>query len=447
MNYLRSRPGYYIFKKWYWRLFGEHPEKNKIYQFNHRIKKALKRSLLPGSSLFEDMGFSYLGPVDGHNLNRLCEMLQRAKETSGPVLLHVKTRKGEGYKFAQESPDKFHGVGPFDIDTGNTLGDKKSDFSKIFGESLIKYAGENNKICAITAAMKDGVGLTKFAEIYPERFFDAAIAEGHGASMAAGLASQGMIPVFAVYSTFLQRSYDMLIHDIALEKLHVILAVDRAGLVGADGETHHGCFDILFLSGIPGYKIFCPSNFAELKSMLKQALFDETGPVAIRYPRGGEGVFIQDTFDTSGARLININNINLNNINKNNNKNNKKIKLVSYGILINIILEAAEKLKNLGVSTEVWKFNQVAPLYPDEIQNALGDCDLLLFLEDCMNEGCVGERAAAILNQAGQSPKRLILKNLGAKFAPEGSIPELQNAFGLDADGIVKTVTENLRDL
>ena len=438
LNYLRSRPGYYLFKKWYWRLFGEHPEKNKIYQFNHKIKKALKRTLLPGSSLFEDMGFTYLGPVDGHNLSRLCEMLRRAKETSGPVLLHIKTRKGEGYPFARESPDKFHGVGPFDIKTGNLLKPGEMSFSDIFGESLIKYAREDSRICAITAAMKDGTGLTKFAELFPDRFFDAAIAEGHGASMAAGLASQGMIPVFAVYSTFLQRAYDMLIHDTALEKLHVIFGVDRAGLVGPDGETHHGCFDILFLAPVPGFVILCPSNFSELKSMLRQAIFEETGPVAVRYPKGGEKNFIQDT---SQARLIRIYpeippDKNLNKIlNK-----NIKIKLISYGILINHVLDAAEKLNQMGIGAEVWKFNQIAPLYPDEIQAAFGDCDIILFLEDSMEDGCVGQRAAAILSQSGQGPKKLILKNLKSSFAPEGSISQLEHEFELDSDGVVKAI-------
>ena len=294
---LRSKPAYYHFKKWYRGLFGKHPEQNCIYRFNHKIKSSLKKTFWPGSTLFEDMGFTYLGPIDGHDLPRLCDVLQWAKELNSPVVVHVNTVKGKGYPFAEQNPGKFHGVSPFDPKTGLVKKPSGESFSSVFGKALADCAARDSRICAVTAAMADGTGLSGFAKEFPERFFDVAIAEGHGVSMSAGLASQGMIPVFAVYSTFLQRGYDELIHDVSLEHLHVVLAVDRAGLVGADGETHHGCFDVLFLSEIPGFTVLCPASFAELRSMLRQAVFELDGPVAVRYPRGGEGIFRADTSD------------------------------------------------------------------------------------------------------------------------------------------------------
>ena len=298
---LRSKPAYYHFKKWYRSLFGAQPMRNPLYRFNHRVKTSLKKTLWPGSTLFEDMGFAYLGPIDGHDLPRLCDVLSWAREQNRPVLVHVKTVKGKGCSFAERNPDMYHGVGPFDRTTGRLKSAGEETFSGVFGKTLSDFARADGRVCAITAAMADGTGLSGFAKSFPERFFDVGIAEGHGVSMAAGLAAQGMLPVFAVYATFLQRGYDMLIHDVSLEGLHVVLGVDRAGLVGADGETHHGCFDALFLSEIPGFTVLCPSNFAELRHMLRQALFEREGPVAVRYPRGGEGVFREDTAEIGRA--------------------------------------------------------------------------------------------------------------------------------------------------
>ena len=423
---LRSKSAYYHFKKWYRSLFGKHPTKHVIYRFNHRVKTFLKKALLPGSTLFEDMGFTYLGPVDGHDLPRLCDMLEWAKELHRPVVLHVKTQKGRGYTFAEQNPGKFHGIGSFDPQTGEG---KKSDgdsFSAAFGRALCDCAMEDARVCAITAAMESGTGLTNFAKLYPKRFFDVAIAEGHGVSMAAGLAAQGMIPVFAVYSTFLQRGYDQLIHDVSLEQLHIVLGVDRAGLVGADGETHHGCFDALFLSEIPGFTVLCPASFAEVHSMMRQALFQIRGPVAVRYPRGGEGIFRDDT---SGKPIVRL-------------REGKDVTLVSYGILVNELLKAAEILEQEGIQAEIVKFNQISPLTPEMISDTLGKRELLLVLEDSFGAGCVGQRILAILAECGQAPNQVILKNLGKTFAPEGSVAELMHSFGLDADGVAAAVRE-----
>ncbi len=423
---LRSRPGYYHFKKWYRGLFGPRPMRNPIYRFNHKVKTFLKRSLFPGSTLFEDMGFTYLGPVDGHDLPRLCDALRWARELSCPVVVHVNTVKGKGCPFAERNPDMYHGVGPFDPETGLLRKTGEESFSSVFGKALADFAREDGRVCAITAAMADGTGLSGFAKTFPDRFFDVGIAEGHGVSMAAGMAAQGLLPVFAVYSTFLQRSYDMLIHDVALENLHVVLGVDRAGLVGADGETHHGCFDPLFLPALPGYTVLCPASFAELRHMLRRALFALNGPVAVRYPRGGEGAYREDTSGKPLARL----------------REGKGVTLLTYGVLVNQALEAAARLEQRGIQAEVLKLNQIAPLDGAVLAGFFEETDILLVLEDCFGAGCVGQRIAAILAEEGRAPRRLILKNLGRTFAPEGSVPQLEERFGLDAAAVAAAVEE-----
>lgn len=426
LSKLRTKPAYYHFKKWYRSLFGEYPMKSSIYRFNHKVKSSLKKVLLSNSSLFEDIGFTYLGPVDGHDVHALCQILQWAKESNGPVVVHVHTQKGKGYSFAEKDPGRFHGIGPFDPLMGSAKSAGGETFSGVFGKALVECAAKDERVCAITAAMESGTGLTSFAKAYPNRFFDVAIAEGHGVSMAAGMAKQGLIPVFAVYSTFLQRSYDMLIHDVSLQKLHVVLGVDRAGLVGADGETHHGCFDSQFLTGIPGFTVLCPSNFAELRSMLHKALFDLSGPTAIRYPRGGEEQFLEDTSHLPIVCL----------------KEGTDVALISYGILINQALQAAAKLESKGISASVWKLNEIAPLPKRELISAMEDVHTMLVLEDCFEAGCVGQQITALLAESGRCPKQVILKNLGVTYAPEGKVSELEHRFGLDADGIVAAVEE-----
>lgn len=429
LSHLRSKPAYYHFKKWYRSLFGKSPMENAFYRFNHSVKTALKKTLWPGSTLFEDMGFTYLGPIDGHDLPRLCDMLQWAKEQKGPVVVHVHTVKGKGYPYAEQNPGKFHGISPFDPATGLVKKASGENFSAVFGQALTECAAEDPRVCAITAAMADGTGLSGFAKAFPERFFDVGIAEGHGVSMAAGLASQGMIPAFAVYSTFLQRGYDQLIHDVALERLHVVLGVDRAGLVGADGETHHGCFDALYLSEIPGFTVLCPSSFAELKSMVRQACFDVDGPVAVRYPRGGEGRYRENASNSVIAQV----------------RQGDDVTLLGYGIQVNNLLDAADLLEKQGIQAEVLKLNRISPLRFEEIGPYLEEKKVLLVLEDSFGAGCVGQRVAAILAEHGKSPKQLILRNLGKTFAPEGSVAELEKRFGLDAASVAAAVEEAVR--
>ena len=426
LSRLRTRPGYYEFKKRYRQLLGTGPVGGKIYQVSHDVKTALKKTLLPGSSMFESMGFAYMGPVDGHDVEALTQSLQWAREQRCPVLLHVRTVKGKGYPPAEEHPADYHGVSPFDADTGKPLRPSGEDFSHVFGQELTALAGEDGRVCAITAAMQEGTGLTEFAKAYPQRLFDVGIAEGHAVSMAGGMAKQGLVPVFAVYSSFLQRGYDQLLQDVALDKLHVVLGVDRAGLVGADGETHHGCFDALYLSQVPHMTVLCPASFAELRQMLRRAVLELTGPVAVRYPRGGEGAYQgccgSETFTQvrSGADCT----------------------ILTYGVLINEALAAAELLHQVGIEARVMKLNAIAPLHNDEVLAALGAEKRLLVLEDCMGSGCVGQRLTAILAQQGWMPERLILKNLGGTIPCHGSVPQLYAQMGLDAASVAKVLKE-----
>lgn len=428
LSTLRTKPGYYRFKKSYREALEKSRIGRAVYAFNHRLKSKVKKALLPNSTMFEDMGFSYLGPVDGHNVERLTDTLCWAKELGGPVVVHVRTIKGKGYGPAEREPDLYHGVGPFDLKTGVSHAQKPC-FSTVFGEELCALAAEDERICAITAAMEDGTGLGEFAKKHPDRFFDVGIAEGHAAAMAAGMAKQGLIPVFAVYSTFLQRAYDQLIHDTALSDLHVVFAVDRAGMVGADGETHHGIFDSTFLSDIPNMTVLCPSNYAEMRTMLRRAVLELNGPVAIRYPRGGEGTYCSDSGCESFVTL----------------REGGDITLCAYGTMVNNIVAAADDLAQQGIEARVLKCNCISPFDDSDFRDVIGKCHALLVAEEADSVGCVGQRMAAILAENGIAPDKLELCNLGKKFPAQGSTEELQRAFGLDAASIAKKAAEVLR--
>lgn len=428
LSRLRTKPEYYEFKKNYRDVLGRTAAGQAVYDFNHRLKTRVKKAVLPNATMFEDMGFSYLGPVDGHNVEKLEKTLRWAKELNCPVLVHVNTVKGKGYGPAEREPNLYHGVGAFDINRGVGR-NRKEDFSAAFGQALCALASEDERVCAITAAMTDGTGLGGFAETYPERFFDVGIAEGHACAMAAGMAKQGLIPVFAVYSSFLQRGYDQLIHDIALSNLHVVLAVDRAGMVGADGETHHGIFDATFLSDIPNMTVLCPSDYAELRSMLRRAVFEIDGPVAIRYPRGGEGAYHDDSADGNLVEL----------------RGGSDITLCAYGTMINNIMEAAELLSGQGISARVVKINCISPFYDRDIRDVIGKCRALLVAEEATSVGCVGQRLAAILAENRIAPDKLVLCNLNKAFPVQGDVRELQREFGLDAENLAKKAAEVIR--
>lgn len=385
-----------------------------------RAKARIKSFVLP-TSLFEQMGFIYLGPVDGHNLKSVCELLAQAKKIKKPVLLHVITQKGRGYAPSEQEPEKYHGVSRFDPVLGAFAADKKEDFSACFGRELCAFAEKDARICAITAAMPSGTGLTRFASRFPSRFFDVGIAEEHAVAMAAGMAAQGLVPVVAMYSTFLQRAYDQLVHDVAIEGLHVVFCVDRAGIVGADGATHNGVLDIAFLRSIPGMKVYCPSNFSELRSMMTRAVYHEDGPVAIRYPRGGEGAFRKDTAQEVLACVREA--------------PGHTVTLLTHGVMVNEALAAAELLEKKQIHAQVYKANQIGSgleqAFAEKQDELSGWC---VVIEDNVQSGGLGEWVA------GRRASRTDLLNTGDRFLPHGGVDEVYRHCGLDAEGIAAFV-------
>lgn len=419
------RPTYLSFKRAYRKVFEKIPGGRVLYHFNHKIKKSIKGTILP-SSFFEDMGFTYIGPVDGHQVGELTRLLRWAKSLEGPVLLHVRTVKGKGWPHAEETPDAYHGVSPFDLATGKPLKASGQNFSSVFGEELSRLAVDDPKICAVTAAMRSGTGLDPFAIRCPERFFDVGIAEGHAVAMCSGMAKQGMLPVFAVYSSFLQRGYDMLIHDMALQGLHMVLGVDRAGLVGDDGETHQGLFDVAYLSTVPGLTLLAPASFAETRSMLYRALYELDGPVALRYARGGENGYSDDHSQGAAAVL----------------REGSDWTAVCYGTMTGEVLAAAEALDAEGISVEVVKLNQLAPLEPETVLTSARKTGRLLVAEEVIQAGSMGVVLAGAVAQEGLALKALKLLNTGDQFVPHGTIPQLREKLGINSDHIASVMRE-----
>lgn len=422
LSVLRTRAGYFRLKKVFRTVTDKLPGGKAIYRFSHKLKERWKHMLL-GSTLFDEMGFDYYGPVDGHDLERLEYMLNLVKSRNKPVLLHVITQKGKGYVPAENSPDVFHGIGAFDPESGKTPQTAHlPSFSETFGKTLCRIAEEDSRVCAITAAMVSGTGLGEFSQKYPDRCFDVGIAEGHAVSMAGGLAIQGMIPVVAVYSTFLQRAYDMILQDVAMQDLHVVFAVDRAGLVGEDGETHHGVFDVSFLRSVPHMQVLCPANQAELEQMLRKAVFEMKGPVAVRYPRGCDGAYTA----LPESPIL---------------RQGSHITMIGYGKLINNILEAAELLKQQGIAAEVIKLPSVKPLDMATIAASVRKTGHLLIAEETVCIGCAAKEIAAQLRLAGIIvPNRLI--NIPDRFVTHGSIARLYEELGLDAQSLCKAAME-----
>ena len=422
----RLKPQYLRMKKAYRKLLNRGRLGRSIYLATHKVKQIVKDAIL-SYTMFEDMGFTYLGPVDGHDVSQLTRLLQYAKELGEPVLLHIKTVKGRGYEPAEREPDRFHGVSPFNREDGTPRSTKSGEnFSSVFGKIMCALAEEHEDLAAITAAMQSGTGLDCFANEYPARFYDVGIAEEHAAAMAAGMAKQRVTPVFAVYSSFLQRSYDMLLHDVGIQQLHVVFGVDRAGLVGEDGETHHGVFDVAYLSTIPGMKIYCPSSFLELEAMLRHAVLEEHGPTAVRYPRGGEGGY-REMSGVEGAALL---------------RDGTDITLVSYGVLINEVISAAEELQKQGISAQVLKLNSISPLDLDAIVACGRKTGRILVAEECVDAGCVGRRIASELVLQGQNGVKLALANLGDRFIPQGTVAQLRQLCGIDSESLCKKTME-----
>lgn len=427
LSRMRTDPEYYEFKKKYRKTLEKLPAGRTLYEWSHEVKSAVKKTLLPPlSTVFEEMGFSYMGPVDGHDIQRLTAVLREAREAKRPVLVHVYTVKGNGYAYALREPERFHGVPPFDPATGKVRKESGETFSHVFGETLCQLARQDDRVCAITAAMADGTGLTDFAKEFPRRFFDVGIAEGHGVAMAGGMAKQGLVPVFAVYDTFLQRGYDMLVQDLALEKLHAVLAVDRCGIVGADGETHHGCLD--YLSQIPGMTVLVPASFDELRQMLRRAVEDIPGPVAVRYPRGGENGYAGG-WNGDAVQVL---------------REGGDAAVVTCGILTGEALRAADALQAEGVGVRVVKLAQVSPLDGKELCAALDGVKRLVVAEDQLRAGGLGERLSALLLEQDAGIGKIRLRNAGTALPTQGSTAQLWHELGLDAEGIAQAVREVL---
>ena len=433
LSRLRSTDDYLRLKQNYRNFLKKMPGGKCFYRFTSRLKNRVKRFMLP-STIFENMGLTYLGPVDGHDLPELIDLLRAAKDLNSPVLIHVLTHKGHGYEPAENNPAKFHGIGKFDPATGETFGAKKVTFSDSFGRTMCDLAMENPRVCAITAAMPGGTGLLEFRKEFPKRLFDVGIAEEHAVSMAGGLAKQGMIPVVALYSTFLQRSYDQIMQDVGLLGLHVVFAIDRAGLVGDDGETHHGTFDVGFLRQVPGMAVLCPVNMAEQCDMIRWAVKEHTGPVAVRYPRGTNGAYTNSDWVSGtdlGSGLLKLH------------RKGDAVTLITYGTIFNNVMSAAEILSRQGIEATVLRLQTVAPLPVDQIIDNLSASHQVVVVEEVCSGSGIREDLAFQLQKKVPGCKVDGL-DLGHNFAVQGDMQKLYHHYGLDAESIADCVREAL---
>lgn len=426
LSRLRSSEDYLDAKRIYRKIMKSFPGGSALYRLTSRMKNRLKRFLLP-STMFENMGFTYLGPVDGHDLPGLISLLSAAKELREPVVVHVVTKKGCGYRFAEEDPAKFHGIGKFDPETGKKLSPKIKTFSRAFGETMCELAEKNEKLCAITAAMPGGTGLLEFQRRFPNRTFDVGIAEEHAVSMAGGLAKQGMVPVVAIYSTFLQRAYDQIMQDVGILGLHVVFAIDRAGLVGDDGPTHHGVFDVGFLRQVPGMLVLAPASFEEQRDMLRWAVEDYHGPVAIRYPKGGEG----GCHESAWPEPVTCH------------RRGADVTLVTYGAVLDNVMAAAQLLAQQGIEATVLRLLTLSELPSDQIAAALSENHRIVVVEEvCAGSGI---REALAWEMGRLCPDcRVDGIDLGREFVPHGAQSALYERCGLDGRSIAEFTREVL---
>ncbi len=429
LSRLRTSENYLGAKRAYRKIMKKIPGGRVIYRLSSRLKNRLKRFLLP-ATIFENMGFTYLGPVSGHDLPGLISLLTTARDLKEPVLIHVVTKKGCGFALAEEDPARYHGIGKFDPETGRKLAPKVKTFSDGFGETMLSLAAENEKLCAITAAMPGGTGLLAFQKKYPNRTFDVGIAEEHAVSMAGGLAKQGMVPVVAVYSTFLQRSYDQIMQDVAMLHLHVVFAIDRAGLVGDDGPTHHGVFDVGFLSQMPGMLILAPASLAEQRDMLRWAVLDYNGPVAIRYPRGGERGYSDSCWKGLETSLVT-------------HRRGRDVTFLTYGTMLENVMEAARLLSSEGIEATVLRLMRVSDIPAEEILKRLPESRRVIMVEETCTGSGIRENLAWRLG-ALCPDLRFSGLDLGAEFVPHGSQNELYKHCGLDGQSIAAFTKEVL---
>lgn len=391
-----------------------------------KTKNSIKQLFVPGM-LFEEMGITYLGPVDGHDIKSLCRTLKEAQKIDHAVLVHVCTKKGKGYAPAEKSPSKFHGIGPFHIETGEVREVKTKDtYTDVFAKVMYKQGEQEDKLVAITAAMKDGTGLIGFQRKYPDRFFDVGIAEGHAVTFAAGLAAAGLKPVFAVYSSFLQRGYDQIVHDVCMQNLPVVFAIDRAGLVGSDGETHQGVFDISYLNHIPNMTILSPKNKWEFADMIRYAISHD-GPIALRYPRGTayEGLKeFRTPIEYGKSEMI---------------FEESEIAILSLGHMMEEAYAVWEQLKEKGYSCSLVNSRFVKPMDETMLDELSGKHKLFVTLEDGVESGGYGEKVAKYIYQT-EKPVRVLINAIPDKYIEQGSIGQLRKEISLDAESIVEKV-------
>ncbi|RQD76378.1 MAG: 1-deoxy-D-xylulose-5-phosphate synthase [Candidatus Syntrophonatronum acetioxidans] len=431
LNSLRADPAYSRMKEDVEFLMRRIPAiGDTVYKSLGRIKDSLKYLLVPGM-LFEELGFTYLGPVDGHNISLLRQALVSAKKLKGPVLLHVLTKKGKGYHVAEKNPDQFHGIGPFDVKTGKPLKNSTSpSYTEVFSRTLINLAEKDKRIVGITAAMPSGTGLDKFAENFPERFIDVGIAEQHALTFSAGLAAEGFRPVVAIYSSFLQRGYDQIVHDICLQKLPVVIGIDRAGIVGEDGETHQGAFDISFLRHIPGMVVMAPQDERELQNMLYTALHHE-GPVALRYPRGsGPGVPVKDEYerlDLGKSQIL---------------LSGPDLVIFALGTMVEVAQRAAEGLKEYGIKVTLVNARFVKPLDEHLIINLIQKCKKAITIEENVLQGGFGSGILELLEEKGINGYQLRRLGLPDCYIEHGPRSILLDKYGLNVSSLMEAALE-----
>ena len=428
LNGLRTNEAYTNFKTGVEQSLSRIPGGSHLANQLKKTKSGIKQLFIPGM-LFENMGITYLGPVDGHDIGKLQDILNKAKKVKGAVLVHVLTRKGNGYVPAERHPARFHGAEPFDIETGLPLNKKKkANYQDVFSTCMVKLGQRNEKVVAITAAMPDGTGLKRFKNIYPDRFFDVGIAEGHAVTFAAGLAAGGMRPIFAVYSSFLQRAYDQVLHDVCIQNLPVVFAIDRAGLVGSDGETHQGIFDLSYLSSIPNMHIMAPKNKWELSDMLKYAVeFD--GPIALRYPRGEAYDGLKEyrrPIEYGKSEVI---------------YEEEDIALLAVGNMVKIAEQVRKNLKEIGYSCTLVNARFVKPIETEVLDMLSADHKLLVTMEENVRSGGYGEKVMDYVVEQ-ELPVKLLNISLPDEYVEHGNVSLLYEEVGIDAQTVTKRIIE-----
>ena len=406
----------------------------KIVSSIRRLKHGIKQLIIP-NMFFEDIGFKYLGVVDANDYEKIEAMLYRSKDLKGPILVHAKTIKGKGYKPAETNPDLFHGVGPFDIKSGKPLKEPAKDYSEVFGQTLVKLAHKNPRIAAITAAMASGTGLLEFKKEFPDRFFDVEIAEQHALTLAAGMAANGIVPVISIYSSFFQRAYDQLIHDVCMQNLHVVMCLDRSGIVGSDGETHQGIFDLAFLRPVPNLKILAPKDFKELEVMLEYAVSYYDAPIIIRYPRGSEA---NDCFKDDHEYYLKL-------LLENRAETIKKgtdFTIVSIGKMAHNALEAIRLLNKEGLNGALINAMALKPLDLSTIIKESSLSKKLITIEDGVIEGGLYSELLDRLNDEGLNDYQILGLAYPDDFIKQGTIDEIEAKYQLDPKGIADKIKE-----